>query len=166
MKPIIYDQKMSTMCQTFVIFWALWRLTWKYTPQKKVEEWIKKSNLKGWDIKKEGWLSSREVAKMLWLKIVEFWWWDETFYKYLNEWKPIILSMRVDASFWKDSTDGVLDSYKHLRGRTIGHAVYIYREEGDWMINSFWKTLPPLKFDVEKFDTKWLKLPTCYTITL
>ena len=170
MKPIIYDQWLTTFCQTYSVFAALWILTGKYVSQKNVERFIKEQNLKGGNAQQKWGLSSKEVCKILGLKVKQVFWMDEEFMKLWKEWRPLIIGMRVNSSFYQDSKDWLLEFYNHLRGKNEdGHDVVICfntKEKQGYLINSGWILTPPCKIDIEKFDKNWLKLPTAFTISL
>jgi len=167
MKPkVIYHQGKTNLCQTYVCFWILGINTGKWFPQNLVIEFAKKKNIKEGDFNKKGGASSKDVAKMianeLKMTYKEFFWMDEDFMRELNLWHAIGLSMRADTTFWRDTLDGDIDSYFHKRGQS-NHAVYIYKDEDVWLVNSFGSAIPPCKVDLEKFKPEWLVLTICFT---
>lgn len=160
---IIYNQNKDYTCQQMAVFGIIWYNFWQYLPQKSVDKWIKKNNLK--DPTKKGGLSSLEaaekIAKEIKKKVVTFWFRDKNFMKYWNANKAIHLSLRVDTSFYRDALDWELDSYIHQRGGS-SHAVYVIKP---WiLINSFGKTIPPVTFELGKFEESWLTNALCFTI--
>lgn len=165
MESIIYNQGRNFTCQQYCIFGIIWHNFNQWLPQKSVEKWIAKNDLK--DPKKKWWLGSIEaaeyIAKEIARKVMTFGFRDADFMKYWEQGKAIGISMKADADFWRDTVDWKLDSYKHLRWPS-SHAVYIHNGSWGLMINSFWKALPPCRFDLEKFDTKWLTNLLCFTI--
>lgn len=160
---IIYSQWNNFTCQQFAIFWIIGHNFGKYLPQKSVDKWIKKNNLK--DPTKKGWLSSLQaaeiIAKEIGKKVVIFGFRDKDFMKYWNANKAIHLSLKVDTSFYRDTLDWDVDSYIHKRGQS-SHAVYVIKP---WiLINSFGKTIPPATFDLDKMKVNWLTNEICFTI--
>lgn len=162
---IIYKQKDFT-CQQYVIFWIIGHNFGQWLPQRSVDKWIAKNNLK--NPKQRGGLSSIEaaeyIAKEIGRKVVTFGFRDSDFMKWWKEGKAIWIPLKVEGGFYRDTMDGRLDSYFHKRGEGV-HGVYIYNGgEKGILVNSVGSLIPPCEFDLEEFKESWLSNLLCFTI--